>query len=81
MGFDYATFCDHVLMPKECAAQYPYTDSGEFPAGSLRRSGSSSSPPWPSSPGKTSRLRLRPSVMVVPHRPAVLTAKILATID
>src|SRR6202030_3232202 len=30
---------------------------------------------------KTSKLRLVTSVMVVPHRPAVLTAKILATID
>src|SRR5262245_26976537 len=30
---------------------------------------------------KTSRLKFLTSVMVVPHRPAVLTAKILATID
>ena len=31
--------------------------------------------------GKTSRLRLVTSVTVVPHRPAVLQAKMLATID
>ena len=30
---------------------------------------------------KTTRLRFVTSVMVVPHRPAVLTAKILSTID
>ena len=30
---------------------------------------------------KTTKLRLVTSVMVVPHRPAVLTAKMLATID
>ena len=30
---------------------------------------------------KTTRLRMVTSVMVVPHRPAVLTAKMLATID
>ena len=31
--------------------------------------------------GCTERLRLLTSVLVVPHRPAVLTAKMLATID
>jgi probable F420-dependent oxidoreductase len=31
--------------------------------------------------GQTKRIRFHTSVMVVPHRPAVLTAKILATID
>ena len=30
---------------------------------------------------KTTKLRLVSSVMVVPHRPAVLTAKMLSTID
>ena len=30
---------------------------------------------------KTSRLKFLTSVMVAPHRPAVLTAKMLATID
>src|SRR5262249_47504896 len=32
-------------------------------------------------PAKTSRLKFLPPGMVVPHRPAVLAAKILATID
>ena len=41
MGFDYATFSDHILMPKDVAARYPYTDSGEFPSG-RSRTGSSS---------------------------------------
>ena len=31
--------------------------------------------------GVTTRIRLVPSVMIVPHRPALLTAKILATLD
>jgi probable F420-dependent oxidoreductase len=80
MGFDYATFSDHVLMPKDVRARYPYTDAGEFPSGSLSN--------WFEQlslmgflAGKTSRLRLLSSVMVVPYRPAVLTAKIIATLD
>ena len=32
MGFDYATFSDHVVIPTEIAAEYPYSASGEFPA-------------------------------------------------
>ena len=80
MGFAYATFSDHVLMPKDVRARYPYTDAGEFPSGSLTN--------WFEQlsfmgflAGKTSRLRLLSSVMVVPYRPAVLTAKIIATLD
>ncbi len=80
MGFDYATFSDHILMPKDVAARYPYTDSGEFPSGSLKD--------WFEQlttmgflAGKTSRLRLLSSVMVVPYRPAVFAAKIIATMD
>ena len=34
MGFDYATFSDHVVIPTDIHAKYPYTDTGEFPAGS-----------------------------------------------
>ena len=36
MGFDYATFSDHVVIPTAIAAEYPYSASGEFPAGPLR---------------------------------------------
>ena len=34
MGFDYATFSDHVVIPTAIAAEYPYSASGEFPSGS-----------------------------------------------
>jgi hypothetical protein len=33
MGFDYATFSDHVVIPTAIAAEYPYSASGEFPSG------------------------------------------------
>src|SRR5215467_1907990 len=80
LGFAYATFSDHVVIPSTSTARYPYSETGEFPGAS-----------WASRheqlieiafiAAKTSRLRLVTSIMVVPHRPAVLCAKMLATID
>jgi probable F420-dependent oxidoreductase len=80
MGFDYATFSDHVVIPTDIAAKYPYSATGEFPSGaSGERHEQLTEVTFLAA--KTSRLRLVTSVMVVPHRPAVLTAKILSTID
>src|ERR1700745_567714 len=80
MGFDYATFSDHGVIPPAIAAEYPYSASGEFPSGTRgERHEQLTEVTW--SAAKTTRLRLVTSVMVVPHRPAVLTAKILSTID
>jgi probable F420-dependent oxidoreductase len=80
MGFDYATLSDHVVIPRDIRARYPYAASGEFPAGARGD--------WHEQlalaaflAGRTSRLRLLTSVMVVPHRQPVLCAKILSTID
>jgi probable F420-dependent oxidoreductase len=80
MGFDYLTISDHVVIPTDIEAKYPYSETGEFPAGGRGV--------WYEQltsaayiAAKTSRLRMVTSVMVVPHRPAVLTAKILATLD
>jgi probable F420-dependent oxidoreductase len=80
MGLDYATFSDHVVIPSTSNARYPYSETGEFPGAS-----------WAARheqltevafiAAKTSRLRLVTSVMVVPHRPALLCAKMLSTID
>ena len=80
MGFDYATISDHVVIPTAIAAEYPYSASGEFPSGTRgERHEQLTEIAWIAA--KTTRLRLVTSVMVVPHRPAVLTAKILQTID
>ena len=80
LGFDYATVSDHIMVPRNLDSKYPYTDSGEFPAGTAAA--------WLEQltttayiAALTSRLRFVMSVMVVPHRPTVLTAKILSTID
>jgi probable F420-dependent oxidoreductase len=80
IGFDYATFSDHIVIPTDIHARYPYTSTGEFPG---RAAGDRHEQLIEVAflAAKTSRLRLVTSVMVVPHRPAVLTAKMLATID
>jgi probable F420-dependent oxidoreductase len=80
MGYDYCTISDHVAIPRELEAKYPYSDTGEFPgrAGGDRHEQLTC---VAFVAAKTSKLRLVTSVTVVPHRPPVLTAKIIATID
>jgi probable F420-dependent oxidoreductase len=80
LGFDYVTVSDHVMIPTSIASRYPYSDSGEFPSGAAApRLEQLTAAAFIAAATKT--LRIVTSVMVVPHRPAVLTAKMLATID
>src|SRR5712691_80489 len=80
LGYDYCTISDHVVIPRELEAKYPYSDTGEFPgrAGGDRHEQLTA---VTFVAAKTAKLRLITSVTVVPHRPPVLTAKTLATID
>ena len=80
LGFDYVTISDHIMVPRHLDSKYPYTNTGEFPAGTQAA--------WLEQfattayvAALTTKLRFVLSVMVVPHRPAVLTAKLLSTID
>jgi probable F420-dependent oxidoreductase len=80
MGYHYMTFSDHVVIPNDIQAKYPYSETGEFPRGSRGgRHEQLISVAYIA--GKTSKLKLVLSVMVVPHRPPVLAAKMLSTID
>jgi probable F420-dependent oxidoreductase len=80
LGFDYVTVSDHIIIPTSIASRYPYSDSGEFPSGAAaERLEQLTAATFIAA--STSKLRIVTSVMVVPHRPAVLTAKIVATID
>ena len=74
IGYDYATISDHVVIPRDIEAKYPYSDTGEFP-GRARGDRHEQLTAVAFVAGKTSRLRLVTSVTVVPHRPAVLLAK------
>jgi probable F420-dependent oxidoreductase len=67
-------------MPRSFASRYPYAESGELPLpGRAGRHEQLTTIAYLAA--KTTRLRFMTAVMVVPHRPALLTAKILATID
>jgi len=80
LGYHYGTFSDHVVIPTAIGSAYPYSASGEFvTAGTGERNEQLIELAFVAA--RTSTLRLVTSVMVVPHRPAVLAAKQLATID
>ena len=80
LGYDILGVADHVIAPVSTTVRYPYTADGV----------------WPGAPtgecmdtlavlaflaGCTERIRLLTSVIVVPHRHPVLTAKLFSTAD
>ena len=80
MGYDYLTLTDHVVLPDMSVPGYPYSESGEFMSASpSERHELLTATAFIAA--KTSRIRLVLAVLVVPHRPAVLAAKMLSTID
>ncbi|HTR87026.1 MAG TPA: LLM class F420-dependent oxidoreductase [Reyranella sp.] len=80
MGYDYLTVTDHVVLPDTRVPGYPYSESGEFYEDApTERHEQLIGMAWIAA--KTSRIRLVAAVLVVPHRPAVLAAKMLATLD
>src|ERR1019366_1747253 len=80
LGFDYLTLTDHIAIPDMRAPGYPYSESGEVYGGSPgHRLEQLVATSWVAA--KTERIRLVLAVMVVPHRPAVVAAKMLASID
>jgi probable F420-dependent oxidoreductase len=80
MGYDYLTLTDHVVLPDLSVPGYPYSESGEFLSNApSERHELLTATAFVAA--KTSRIRLVLAVLVVPHRPAVLAAKMLSTID
>jgi probable F420-dependent oxidoreductase len=80
LGYDYLTLTDHIVLPNLRAPGYPYSESGEFfGEGPERRHEQLTAAAFIAA--RTTRIRLVLAVMVVPHRPAVLAAKMLSTID
>lgn len=80
LGFGYLTVNDHVVVPGDIGSRYPYTEEGNWPGKTFGECFDQLAT-LAFVAGRTSRIRLLSSVMVVPHRPAVLAAKMLATVD
>ncbi len=78
VGFHSVMIADHVTFPVRIESKYPYTVDGAFPGhgDALEQLALMSFVA-----AHTRRLRLVSSVMIVPHRNPVVTAKTLATID
>lgn len=78
LGYATITFGDHIVFPVTVASPYPYTVDGGFPGvGDAMEQLTLMS----FVAGFTTTPRLVSSVMILPHRNPLATAKILATID
>jgi probable F420-dependent oxidoreductase len=80
LGFDFVSANDHVLVPADIDSRYPYSEEGDW-AGRNTGQCLDVLSTLTFLAGCTERVRLLSSVMVVPHRPAILTAKMIATAD
>jgi probable F420-dependent oxidoreductase len=78
LGFHSATIADHIVFPVATSSKYPYAANGIHPS---RGDALEQLSLMAFVAGKTERLRLITSVMILPHRNPVLTAKMIATID
>jgi alkanesulfonate monooxygenase SsuD/methylene tetrahydromethanopterin reductase-like flavin-dependent oxidoreductase (luciferase family) len=80
LGLAYLGFSDHVVIARSIDSRYPYNETGDWPGvatGFCLEQLSCLA----YAAAITKRIRLLTSVMVLPHRPPVLTAKTLATVD
>lgn len=79
-GYGFISVNDHIVVPRDIASRYPYSDDGLWAA---RTAGEclDQLATLGFLAARTERLQLLTSVMVVPQRHPVLTAKMLATVD
>ena len=78
LGFAYIGIPDHIVIPNNVESRYPYSEDGTF-SGSGYILDQLTVASFIS--GQTSKARILTSVLVLPHRSAVLAAKMLASID
>ncbi|MQF96359.1 MAG: LLM class F420-dependent oxidoreductase [SAR202 cluster bacterium] len=83
LGFYCMVMPDHVLQPNQVASPYPYSVTGD-----ILEAGQSGDGEWPEQittlaylAGITEQIKLVTSVMIIPYRNPILTAKMLSTLD
>ncbi|MDQ0771575.1 putative F420-dependent oxidoreductase [Streptomyces aurantiacus] len=87
LGFDWVGLNDRVVHPVQVSSKYPYTQSGEVGPHWLKRDGQVIADSLETLTslsflaGCTERIGLATMVLVLPYRPPVLAAKMLATAD
>lgn len=80
LGYSHIGINDHVVVPRDVTSKYPYTDHGMWP-GRVFGECFEMLTTMAFIAGATEKIRILSSVMILPYRPAVLTAKMLATAD
>lgn len=80
LGFTHIALPDHIIIPRSIASPYPYNAARKM-VGAADGDCLEQLAVMAYLAAATQRIRLLTSVMVVPHRPPVFTAKALATID
>ena len=80
LGFDSLVLGDHIVFPNDIESAYPYTVSGEWSGGEGGEHLEQLTM-LTFLAAVTERVRLVPSVMIVPYRNPLLAAKMLATLD
>jgi probable F420-dependent oxidoreductase len=78
LGFYCLTIADHVIVPKDISVPYPYTVDGKYPGTGYHLETLST---MGFLAGATQRIRFATSVMILPYRNPVVTAKMLASLD
>ena len=78
LGFYCLTVADHVIVPRDISVPYPYTVDGKYPGTGYHLETLST---MGFLAGATKRIRFATSVMILPYRNPIVTAKMLASLD
>lgn len=78
LGFYCLTIADHVIVPQHISVPYPYTVDGKYPGTGYHLETLTT---MAFLAGATQRIRFVTSVMILPYRNPIVTAKMLASLD
>ena len=78
LGFYCLTVADHVIVPRSISVPYPYTVDGKYPGTGYHLETLTT---MGYLMGATQRIRFATSVMILPYRNPIVTAKMLASLD